>query len=252
MQVRHEKAVIQENSLFREQQYADQREKDYQRSLDLEYEMFEKLRKNFNNSANVQLQQHKDILEEKRQRKVEKITQYCKLVVEQVIELAFKHIDHRRLEGTAEIPKKRLREWKILFANQICLKQNDFVELSKDSIEKVEDDDEPYQQGDSHLSEAIKVLDQSEFLDYIQMDGSWTMGDGPKQNEYLARVVEQISSIASPAQNILIAEDIPKSPLKISVIGKKASGKRSVANMLAQKYGMTMIIVEDLIKDAIA
>ena len=40
-------------------------------------------------------------------------------------------------------------------------------------------------------------------------------------------------------------------PLKVSVVGPRYSGKRSVCKLLNQKYGLTILDVDEIIKEAL-
>lgn len=90
MDVRREKETIQENRRFREDQYAERRQKDYEEALDREAHFYEKSRKDYEEQTEMQLVQHKEILAAKAAKRHKRNTEYCREVVFNLIEIAFK------------------------------------------------------------------------------------------------------------------------------------------------------------------
>jgi hypothetical protein len=110
------------------------------------------------------------------------------------------------------------------------------------------------------LRDSVLVLDAQEFCDYLEYEGLWKStteesvitNDRPvlQRNEYLANMVEAVINITTtpPAPKQIAV--IPSVPLRISVIGKRYSGKNTISK-LAANYNMTILRLDELIKDAI-
>jgi hypothetical protein len=253
LQVRNEKHVICENRIYREEQYTKQRSLEFQEAIDLEYELYEKARLEFKNSTILQMEQHRAILESKRQKRLEKSTIFCKNVVDELLNLIFKVVDYRTLEENKTVPMKKMREWKILFANNVSLFEPQIVPLVKDFIPKSTDEVSAEENASvpHELPEAVKLLDHQEFLEYTESVGFWSSPNSPYKNDVLVNVIEDISQLSHPSSNNVDMPELPSVALTVCVIGKMFSGKEFVTGKLAAKYGLDIIKVNDLVKDAI-
>jgi hypothetical protein len=147
-----------------------------------------------------------------------------------------------------------------LFANNISLFEPQVIPLAKDSIPKAQDEDVPEDTTQTQqvttvesneLPESIKLLDHQEFLEYIECQGHWPPINAPFKNEVLINVVEDITQLTHVAANNLEIPVLPSVALTVSIVGKKFAGKSMMAQKLATKYGMDIIQIDELIKDAV-
>lgn len=87
-QVRHEREVMRQNRVFREQQYADRRQKDYEKALAREYDMCERAREEYRKQTALQLAQHQEILSQKKAEKYRKKYNLCLNIVNDIVDLS--------------------------------------------------------------------------------------------------------------------------------------------------------------------
>lgn len=99
----------------------------------------------------------------------------------------------------------------------------------------------------------VAVLDTDDFNDYLSFQGPWESGaEGLiKNHDNLAHLVETLIISTKPAEEKYPSTPIPSVPLRMALIGKRYSGKSSVAKFLAKKYNLAILEVDDLVKDAI-
>ena len=90
MQVRHQKEVMRENRIYREEQYARRRQKDYEEALNREHEIALKAREDYKKHTALQLAQHLEILNRKTEEKHKKHSNICKDIVYQILDLSTK------------------------------------------------------------------------------------------------------------------------------------------------------------------
>lgn len=254
MLVKNEKQVIHENRIYRDEQYSKMRCKEYQDAIDREYLLFEKAREEFKISTKLQMDRHQEILESKKIKRLEKSTSFCRFIVDELLLLVFKVIDYKKIDENKNVPSKKMREWKILFANNISLFEPQVIPLLNDFIPKA-DEEEPVEDNiipqNSNLTEGIKLLDHQEFLEYIECTGFWPVINAPLKNDVLVNVIEDISRLTLVTPKNLNIPELPRVSLTICMLGKKFSGKNTITQKLAAQYGLDIIRVDDLIKDAI-
>ncbi|KAJ3111829.1 Sperm flagellar protein 2 [Phlyctochytrium bullatum] len=90
MQVRHQKEVMRENRVFRDQQYAKRRQRDYEEALQRERFLAQKAREEYLQQTKLQLAQHREILARKAAAKHYRNTQICSEIVEQILDMSLK------------------------------------------------------------------------------------------------------------------------------------------------------------------
>jgi adenylate kinase family enzyme len=255
MQVRHEKEVMRENRIYREEQFTKSRQIEYEQALEREHQLCLTLKQEYEQQVEMQMRQHFEILEQKKRMKHDKNVRFCHHLVDQVVDLCFKTIDYKRLNDGKNVPVKKLREWKLLFQNDLPLNEVHFP-LDQDFIPPSSDEpileDEPLKYSEE-IPYEIRVLDTQELQDYISFQGSWACGDSALvKNEGLSNLIEDLFQITLPPIEPYPVTIIPAVPLRIALTGKKYSGKSTLAKVLADKYQMTVLRIDDLVKEAIA
>ncbi|KAI9143629.1 hypothetical protein BKA69DRAFT_86943 [Paraphysoderma sedebokerense] len=274
---------MRQNRLYRDQQYEIRRQKDYEEAIQREYELSEQQRREYNVQTELQLLQHYEILEKKKMDKRKKYWIFCKGLVDQVIQMALKIAEYRTLnEGS--VPPKVLREWKSLLLSgknlqnvyELDVKKDGInidtitIQLGKEQVLGTEQQPPVSEQnveitsdrrcepveGSSEVLEGINLLDEQEFFDYIKGTGEWVYreqwkGAMPETNAELGRLVSVLIDITAPPEQPIDIPKLPGSPLKMAVIGKRFSGKKSIAKSLSELYGISMLSVDEVVDDAI-
>lgn len=175
MQVRHEKEILRENRHFREKQYAERRQKDYEEALAREYALCESAREEYFRACELQLTQHREILAEKAAAKHKRNYQDCEEVVRAIVELSLRIGEYRGLNDRKEVGVKMLREWKLLFLKGMEVGKGYDVELEVDKVAGVPPiKEEEGEKGKEEAVEGIMLLDEKEFEDYLGGTGFWT------------------------------------------------------------------------------
>ncbi|KAI8909472.1 hypothetical protein DFJ77DRAFT_472693 [Powellomyces hirtus] len=281
LKVRHERQVMRENRIFLEHQYTKRRQKDYEEALAREYDLCERARKEYRRATALQLEQHREILEDKKREKHRKRERDCRDIVLDVLQLAMKVSDFRTLNDGRDVPKKFLEEWKLLFGHNKPLTKQYNPDLEKDVLEStLYETTEPVQPLTAAAATAaapdaitamsaaaaakaekdtvalgIKVLDDKEFEDYLTGKGDWSYSTDLSQkvlrNKALGKMIGTILDMTAPPDPIIETARLPAVPLKLALIGKPFAGKRTVAKRLAAKYHLTVLSVDELIKNTI-
>jgi adenylate kinase family enzyme len=255
MQVRHEKEVMRENRVYREEQYSKARQIEYEQALEREQQLSLTLKNEYQQVVEMQMSQHFEILEQKKRKKHEKNERFCHHLVNQIVDLCFRTIDYKRLNDGKGVPPKKLREWKLLFQNDLPLNEVDFP-LDRDFIPPSSDepilDDEILKYAEE-IPYEIRVLDTQELQDYVTFQGAWACADSKLiKNDGLSNLIEELFQITLPPIEPYPVTIIPTVPLRIAITGKKYAGKSTLAKVLAEKYQLTILRIDDLVKDAIA
>lgn len=73
-----------------------------------------------------------------------------------------------------------------------------------------------------------------------------------KKNDILAQAVEDVIKLTSQPPQAHQTVPLPAVPLRIAIVGKRYSGKKTLANAIAATYNMKVIRLDDLVKEAIA
>lgn len=121
---RKEKEVMIQNYQFREQQYQERRQKDFEEALERERELVSRAREDYRRQLEMQLEQHQTLLARKAHVKHLKNLEFCTKVLSDLVELSFKMVDYKALQAVADssnpkplVPLNVLQEWKTLFAH---------------------------------------------------------------------------------------------------------------------------------------
>ncbi|KAI8843668.1 hypothetical protein BC829DRAFT_400872 [Chytridium lagenaria] len=275
MQVRHQKEVMRENRIFRDQQYGKRRQKDYEEALQREHELAERAREEYRQQTELQLAQHREILARKAAEKHQKHTKVCAGIVDQILDLSLKvcfyifksflqdkDIRLSLAERWNDAPRKLIREWKTLFINGEPLLRSYNMDFDKDKIRSCGDDDNaannPETSSDlalhSDISNGVNLLDQQEFQDYLSGSGDWvymdsTTSEKPIVNELLGQIINNILEMTSPPEPTNELPQLPSVPLRICLIGKNFAGKQSAARKLASMYGLSILSIDALVRN---
>lgn len=253
MQTRHEKEVMLENRVFREEQYATFRQKEYEEALHREHELYIGAKNEYRHQVGMQMDQHFEIMKQKQERTHEKnIAWVEEKITNELINLTFKMTDYKILHDSVDIPLKKMLQWKLLLSNGMSIIDHDEVQLAKNVILSTLTAEETPEDL-PELQHSVKVLDTDEFDDYLQYKGNWkSSADGLlKNNVVLAGLVDHLISVTKQPEAKYELTPLSNVPLRIALIGKKFSGKSSIATFIAKKYNMSILRLEDLVRSAV-
>ncbi|XP_038067047.1 sperm flagellar protein 2-like isoform X1 [Patiria miniata] len=248
LQLRHEKAVICQNRIFREQQYEERRQRDFQEALDKEAELARLAKLEYIEQTKQDKELHDKIAQERAEAKYLKRYNICQDILLDLVDLSCKVGKYRELTEK-QLPAKLMREWKMLFSSG--------KPLYEQPIEG--QDEEPVESAEDQLlgKERQSLLDEGDFLEYRNMVGEWQPPvdcdiKGPqKNNAVLGHILARIFSIVSPPTPPPAAPEIPPFPVKACFLGKAFTGKSSVASQLAEEHGLAVLNIDDLVRDAV-
>ena len=263
MSVRNEKEIIQQNRVYRDQQYAIAREKEYQEALEKEFRLYAEAKKGFRENLGMVMEQHFEILKQVRDNEHAQDKEWIqKKIVLPLVDLAMKVHDYKVLNGKDEVPFKKMREWKTILANEMSVINHVEPPLEKNYIPPIpgdvvarDDVKEALVAPSQEIPPSVLLLDTEEFNDYIHFKGAW---ESTKSDEFiennvkLGAILEELMNAANqPEKNVAVAP-IASTPLRLILLGKKFSGKHTLAGFIAENYSMTIIQIDELIKDSIA
>ncbi|OWK57797.1 Sperm flagellar protein 2 [Lonchura striata] len=116
MHVRHEKEVLRQNRIFREKQYEDRRQKEFQEALDREAALAKQETIDNEEQITREREYHEKISAERAQARYKKHYSICWEMVGQIIDMSTKVGEYRQLTNN-HIPPKLMMDWKELFLN---------------------------------------------------------------------------------------------------------------------------------------
>jgi hypothetical protein len=88
--IRHEKEIMKRNRVLRDQQYQEQRHRDYENAMKFEFEKSERMRKSYVGQANLLSQQYQEILKKKAQIKLGKHYAMAGHIIHDIVDFAEK------------------------------------------------------------------------------------------------------------------------------------------------------------------
>uniref|UniRef100_A0A3Q0RAG0 Calponin-homology (CH) domain-containing protein n=1 Tax=Amphilophus citrinellus TaxID=61819 RepID=A0A3Q0RAG0_AMPCI len=247
LQIRMQKEVIRENRLFREQQYQQRRERDFQEALDREAALAQQAKLDRPEEIKKELEFCKRAAAERAQRKYKKHFESCKGILEQIVDLATKAGEYRLLTGTL-IPEKLMREWKELLFSDLPL------------YEPIKDRQPGFEFStplDSVELQKQEILNNQDYDEYTNMVGEWEFPEEaeevklPVTNNILGHIVQRLRNIVDPPISEPSFPLFSRFTLKACVLGKFCSGKTTCLSKIAEAHGICMLSTETLIEEAL-
>ncbi|KAM8864925.1 sperm flagellar protein 2 [Synchiropus picturatus] len=250
LQIRMQKDVIRENRLFRERQYQEQREKDFQDALDREAALVQQAKLDHAEEIRLELDCCKRIAVERAQNKRNKFFNNCREILGQIIDLATKVSEFCSLTGTA-VPAKMMREWRELMMNDLPL----YEEVTEDSTQPPEFE---FPTLDETELKKLELLNNQDYDEYIAMSGEWAWpaeaGDPcqpPANNNILGHVVANLKKLVEPPAHEQSKPKYPHFRVKACMLGKFCAGKTTCLTTLAKTHTLHVLCAETLIKEAL-
>eukprot|EP01135_Chromosphaera_perkinsii_P000517 Nk52_evm11s106 gene=Nk52_evmTU11s106 len=253
MHARHEKDVIIQNRIFREKQYAERRQKDFADFLDREAELSIKLKKDYEEKAVAEKERRDQLHRSRLEAKYNKHYSFCRSVLLQIVDLTTKVGEYRELTDNL-LPSKLMREWTaLLLAGEPLYsesKSKDSEMDVKEYIQSMEDDE----LGPVEVEEKQVILDNEDFEEYSECKGDWASSEGAgyiKDNQVLSFIVNRLQLITCPPEPPAPKPVFPAFPIRAAFIGKCFSGKSTIANMLINTFGLKVLSIDVLVKEAV-
>ncbi|XP_054630494.1 sperm flagellar protein 2 isoform X2 [Dunckerocampus dactyliophorus] len=236
LQMRKQKDAFRQNRLLKEQQFQQQREKEFREALEREAALTRQAQLDCAEEIRLELEFCKKMAEECAQNRSKKHFEKCKEILEQIVDLATKVGEYRLLTANL-IPAKLMLEWKELLLNGLPLYEQprptspDPVELQKQEI-----------------------LNNQDYDEYTNMVGEWTWPEEagetcslPGPNMILRHVLFILRSMALPPR----PSSCPGNRIKACVLGKFCSGKTTCLKKIAEELNICVLSVDTLVKQAL-
>ncbi|KAL6113966.1 spef2 [Pungitius sinensis] len=245
LQIHMQKDVIRKNRLFREQQYQQRRERDFQEALEREAALAQQAKLDRAEEIRKELEFCNRIAAERAQGRHKKHVKICKDILEQIVDLATKVGEYRLHTGNL-IPAKPMREWKELLFSGLplyepitCQEPGFSAPLDPVELKKQE------------------ILQKQDYDEYTNMAGEWAWPEEAGQtklpltnNNILGHVVLRLRNIVhQPVEPS--PPPFPHFTIKACVLGKFCSGKTTCLTKLAEAHGIHVLSVDSLIEKAL-
>ncbi|OUM67060.1 hypothetical protein PIROE2DRAFT_58969 [Piromyces sp. E2] len=105
----------------------------------------------------------------------------------------------------------------------------------------------------------IQILDEKEFKNYLKGQNDWEYSfcpnppDVPKRMyDALNEIIDSLNEITRVPENPYELAVLPALPICMSIIGKRFSGKMTLAKKIASIFNLAVLSLEDMIKNAIS
>ncbi|KAL9821940.1 sperm flagellar protein 2 isoform 2-T2 [Geothlypis trichas] len=245
MHVRHEKEVIRQNRIFREKQYEERRQKEFQEALDREAALAKQETIDNEEQITRERKYHEKIAAERAQAHYKKHYSMCWEMIEQIIDISTKVGEYRQLTNN-RVPLKLMLDWKELF-----FKGKPIYEQA--SIQPLSDEPSPEQLVELNK---ISLLDEKDYGEYKSMTGEWSPTEEnsenkpPLNNNILGHVLRRLMEMFYPPKP-KSSREFPSFPVKGCVLGKMFSGKTTCAKFVEKVCNIQVLSVGTLVQEAI-
>ncbi|XP_056369286.1 sperm flagellar protein 2 [Oenanthe melanoleuca] len=245
MHVRHEKEVLRQNRIFREKQYEERRQKDFQEALDREAALAKQ--ETIDNEEQIirEREYHKKIAAERAQARYKKHYSICWEMIGQIVDLSTKVGEYRQLTNN-RVPLKLLLDWKELFLNGKPI-------YEQAAIQPLPDEPSPEQLVELNK---MSLLDEKDYGEYKSMTGEWSPTEEnsenkpPLNNNILGHVLRRLMEMFYPPKP-KSSPEFPSFPIKGCVLGKMFSGKTTCARFIEKVCNVQVLSVGTLVQEAI-
>lgn len=244
LQARHEKEIIRNNRILREQQYQERRLKDFEDALNREAELARLHREEYKEQIKLEQERHSTIAAQRAEERYRRHYDSCSEIVGQIVDFACKVAEYRQLTENL-LPTKLMRDWKMLFVSGCLL----FETVARDS-----GDPTPEQILEE---ERQMLLDEGDFIEYKNMVCEWQpletmeITAPPNPNPVVGHIIHRLYKIVHPPTPPPPPPVFPPFPIRACVLGKAFAGKSPVIKKLAQEHRLVVLCTEQLIREAV-
>ncbi|NXY31069.1 SPEF2 protein, partial [Pomatorhinus ruficollis] len=244
MHVRHEKEVLRQNRIFREKQYEERRQKEFQEALDREVVLAKQETIDNEEQITREREHHKMIAAERAKVRYKKHYSLCWEMISQIIDLSTKVGEYRQLTNN-RVPLKLMLDWKELFLNGKPI-------YEQASIQPLPDEPSPEQIVELNK---MSLLDEKDYGEYKSMTGEWSPAEEnsenkPLNNNILGHVLRRLMEMFYPPKP-KSSPEFPSFPIKGCILGKIFSGKTTCAKFLEKACNIQILSVGTLVQKAI-
>ncbi|XP_068594487.1 sperm flagellar protein 2 [Brachionichthys hirsutus] len=247
LQIRSQKEVMRQNRLFSEQQYQQRRERDFQEALEKEAALAQQVTLERAEDIRKELEFLNKITARRTQSRHEKHFAICKDILEQIVDLATKVGEYRRLTANL-IPGKLMREWKELLFKGLPLYEPSTIQPRSDFSTTT----------DPVELEKQEILNNQDFDEYANMVGEWAWPEEagetkvpPTNNNILGHVIGRLRRFVPHPHMDSTVTPFPHFTLKACVLGKFCSGKSTCLAKIAKDHDIHVISADKLIDDVL-
>ncbi|XP_064259173.1 sperm flagellar protein 2 isoform X4 [Passer domesticus] len=245
MHVRHEKEVLRQNRIFREKQYEERRQKEFQEALDREAALAKQ--ETIDNEEQIarEREYHEKIAAERAQARYKKHYSICWEIICQIIDISTKVGEYRQLTNN-RVPLKLMLDWKELFFNGKPI-------YEQASIQPLPDEPSPEQLVELNK---MSLLDEKDYGEYKSMTGEWSPTEEnsenkpPLNNNILGHVLRRLMEMFYPPKP-KSSREFPSFPVKGCILGKMFSGKTTCAKFVEKVCNIQVLSVGTLVQEAI-
>ncbi|XP_071658361.1 sperm flagellar protein 2 isoform X2 [Patagioenas fasciata] len=245
MHVRHEKEVLRQNRIFREKQYEERREKEFQEALDREAALAKQEKIDYEEQTIKERERHEKIAVARAQARYKKHYAICWEVIDQIIDLSTKVGEYRMLTNN-KIPSKLMCDWKEFFFNgKPIYGQTSVQPLPNEPSQELEE------------LNKMNLLDEKDYGEYKSMTGEWRPSEDnsenkpPLNNNILGHVLHRLMEIFYPPKPKSSPPAFPEFPIKGCILGKHFSGKTTCVKFLGKVCNIQVLSVDTLVQEAI-
>ncbi|XP_061881498.1 sperm flagellar protein 2 isoform X2 [Entelurus aequoreus] len=237
LQMRKQKDAFRQNRLLIEQQFQQQREKEFREALEREAALTKQAQLDRAEEIQLELEFCRKMVEDGAQKRSKKHLENCKDILEQIVDLATKVGEYRLLTAN-QIPAKLMLEWKELLLNGLPLYDQPARPTSPDLVEL----------------QKQELLNDQDYDEYTNMVGEWIWPEEageasslPSHNMILRHVILRLMSMAPPSSPSLSLGQ----KIKACVLGKFCSGKTTCLKRIGHELSICILSADKLVEEAL-
>ena len=252
------KAVVTEDRKLREARYHKREDLDTEVAMIREEEALTALRAQLDRNGEIERERAELYTVARKQSKRNDNAMECQEFFNLMFDLADEAFRQQQTVDAAELDPRNWREWTQLFVEKLPMAANSPGTYSVTGSEVAVPSKQAFDAANARL-------DYLELLDYLQSAYQWARGEGMKKpaeegvaelklinNFELGNAVRTLIGLNYPPQKKAdrsrLSLDVK---LKLAIIGYAYGGKKTQSKLLADKHGIALIKVEDLIEEAL-
>lgn len=244
LQARHEKEIIRNNRITREQQYQERRLKDFEDALNREAELARLYKEEYQDQIRQEQEQHTKIAAQRAEERYHRHYEMSSEVVGQIVDFACKVAEYRELTENL-LPAKLMRDWTALFVSGCPLYETVPMDTGEPTPEQILE------------KERQMLLDEGDFMEYKNMMGEWQPPETaeipgpPRNNPVVGHIIQRLYNIVHPPTPPPPPPEYPPFPIRACVLGKTFAGKTTIVQKLAEEHRLQVLNVDDLVMEAV-
>ncbi|XP_070194777.1 sperm flagellar protein 2-like isoform X3 [Littorina saxatilis] len=244
LQARHEKEVIRNNRIMREQQYQERRLKDFEDALNRESVLARLHKEEYREEIEAEQERHATIAAQRAEEQYRREYDSCYDIVCQIVDFSCKVAEYRQLTENL-LPPKLMRDWTALFVSGCPLFETELVDTGEPTPEQILEE------------ERQMLLDEGDFMEYKNMIGEWQppevveIAAPPRSNPVVGHIIHRLYNIVHPPTPPPPPPEFPPFPIRACVVGKVFSGKTTAVRKLADDHRLVVLDAGQLVTEAV-